>query len=134
MSTTIYKVSDRRDVFLKTGGQRMFVALEIDKNDPLLNNKATYESLVWGSGIVPSSWHVHTKNWTPESARAAVQRDHGAHCAVGIDMLHPKRTNPNDKLRSSTEIIPGGACAHVQPLPHFCTISLTKNTINQKSV
>lgn len=85
MSTTIYRVSDRRDVFFKKGGDRMFVALEIPVEDPLLTDTATYAALVWGNGTIPSTWIIHTKNWTPSSARECIQRDKATHCAVGIE-------------------------------------------------
>ncbi len=85
MSTTIYNVRDRRDVFFEKGGQKMFVALEIPKEDPLLQDVATYEALVWGDGNVPSTWTIHTPNWTPSTARECIRRDNAKYCAVGIE-------------------------------------------------
>ena len=65
----------------------MFVALEIPEDDPLLNDVATYAALVWGDGNVPTTWTVHTKNWTtPSEVRAYIHRDNAKHCAVGIEV------------------------------------------------
>lgn len=85
MATQIYRVSDRRDVFLKKGGMRMFVALEVPCGDPLLDDVSTYAALVWGSGALPSAWRVCTRDWTLAGARACVARDIGTCCAVGIE-------------------------------------------------
>ena len=86
----MYRVPDRRDVFLKKGGRKMFMALEIPINDTCLSDTQFFHSLVFGKNtVIPATWTIHTKGMKTSEEIAEMQKrvcaENATHCAVGIE-------------------------------------------------